>query len=281
MPLLDVRGLQKTYGGRRVVDGVNFHVESGEIVGLLGQNGAGKTTTFRMVMGILRPEAGRVHLEDRDLTRLPMYRRARLGLGYLAQERSVFRQLTVENNILAILETLGLPHAQRRERLTDLLHELGLTRLAQSPAHTLSGGETRRLEIARALVTDPKILLLDEPFSAIDPKTIEDIQKIIAVLRARGMSILLTDHNVFETFVIVDRAYIISDGRVLKHGTPGELIEDEEARRLYLGEKFADYGDAFRRLREDIDRKGRAHAVNLAETRTNIRITRDGKFLDD
>lgn len=273
MPLLEVAELQKTYGDRRVVDGVNLHVDPGEIVGLLGQNGAGKTTTFRMVMGLLKPEKGRVTLEGRDITGMPMYRRARLGIGYLAQESSIFRQLSVEDNVLSILETRGLPHRDRRQRLAELLHDMGLTRIAHSAANTVSGGERRRLEIARALVGDPKVLLLDEPFSAIDPKTIEDIQKIITMLRQGGMSILLTDHNVFETFAIVDRAYIISEGRVLKHGSPSELIEDPETRRLYLGDKFADYGDAFRKLREDIDRKGRAHARDLAETRTNIKLS--------
>ncbi|MDR1613124.1 MAG: LPS export ABC transporter ATP-binding protein [Planctomycetota bacterium] len=261
MPLLEVRGLVKTYNGRRVVDGVDFHVSSGEIVGLLGPNGAGKTTTFRIVMGLIRPEAGRVLLLDEDLSRLPMYQRARRGMGYLSQEPSIFRNMTVEDNVMAILETQGLSRARRRARLEELLGDMNLARLAGSVAHTLSGGERRRLEITRALVASPCLLLLDEPFSGVDPRACEDIQKIISGLQQRGISILVTDHNVFETFTIVDRAYVIRDGRVLRHGTPRELVEDEEARRLYLGDKFSEYGEAFGNLREEVRRKGRDEPI--------------------
>ncbi len=257
MPLMEVHGLQKTYGGRRVVDGVDLHVGRAEIVGLLGPNGAGKTTTFRMIMGMIRTEAGAVKLRGEDISSLAMYMRSRRGVGYLSQEPSVFRNMTVEDNIMAILETQDCDARERRERLAELLSDLGLARLSQSLAYTLSGGERRRLEISRALVTNPEILLLDEPFSGVDPKACEDIQKIVSGLRSRGMSILLTDHNVFETFTIVDRAYIIRDGRVLKHGTPEELVNDKDARRLYLGDKFSEYGDAFRELRSQIEKKSR------------------------
>lgn len=257
MPLLEIRGLVKTYSGRRVVDGVDFHVGSGEIVGLLGPNGAGKTTTFRIVMGIIRSEAGEVKLMNEDISPLPMYKRARHGMGYLSQEPSIFRNMTVEDNVMSILETQNLSRAARRERLAELLGDMNLSRLAKSVAHTLSGGERRRLEICRALVASPNILLLDEPFSGVDPKACEDIQKIIHSLQERGIAILITDHNVFETFTIVDRAYIIRNGKVLKHGTPRDLVEDPEARRLYLGDKFSEYGDAFRHLREEVKRKGR------------------------
>ncbi len=257
MALLDIKGLVKTYSNRRVVDGVDFHVDAGEIVGLLGPNGAGKTTTFRIVMGIIKSEAGAVRLNGENLTKLPMYRRARQGMGYLSQEPSIFRNMTVEDNVLSILETQNLSRGARRERLQELLGDMNLTRLSKSVAHTLSGGERRRLEICRALVASPSILLLDEPFSGVDPKACEDIQKIIYSLQERGIAILITDHNVFETFTIVDRAYIIRNGRVLKHGTPQELVEDDEARRLYLGDKFAEYGEAFKHLREEVRRKGR------------------------
>jgi len=273
MPLLEVRGLQKSFSGRRVVDGVDFHVGRGEIVGLLGPNGAGKTTTFRMVMGMIPSEAGVVKLGADDISGLPMYQRARRGLGYLSQEPSIFRNLSVEDNVLAILETQPIDRRERRERLAELLSDLGLSRLSANIAYTLSGGERRRLEIARALVTHPQILLLDEPFSGVDPRACEEIQKIVSSLSQRGMSILLTDHNVFETFTIVDRAYIIRDGRVLKHGTPDELVNDQEARRLYLGDKFTEYGEAFSRLREEIERKGKAHtAVNIGRTTRILRL---------
>jgi lipopolysaccharide export system ATP-binding protein len=273
MSLLEVKGLQKSYRGRRVVDGVDFHVADGEIVGLLGPNGAGKTTTFRMVMGMIRSEAGAVTLEDKDIGRLPMYRRARLGMAYLAQEPSIFRNMTVEDNLMAILETQPFTRRERLERLHELLQDLGLARLAQSMALQLSGGGRRRLEIGRALVTEPRILLLDEPFSGVDPKASEDIQKIIAELRKRGISILITDHNVFETFTIVDRAYILWDGRVMKHGTPQELVEDKEARRMYLGDKFTEYGDAFRHLRDEIERKShQASPLRIGRTTRILRL---------
>lgn len=257
MPLLEIKGLVKTYSSRRVVDGVDFHVGAGEIVGLLGPNGAGKTTTFRIVMGIIKSEAGSVKLMGDDITKLPMYKRARQGMGYLSQEPSIFRNMTVEDNVMSILETQNLSRFARRERLSELLGDMNLARLSRSIAHTLSGGERRRLEICRALVSSPSILLLDEPFSGVDPKACEDIQKIIYSLQERGISILITDHNVFETFTIVDRAYIIRNGKVLKHGTPQELVEDPEARRLYLGDKFTEYGDAFKHLRDEVRRKGR------------------------
>lgn len=270
MPLLEVRGLQKTYNGRRVVDSVDFHVGHAEIVGLLGPNGAGKTTTFRMVIGMITTEAGDVKCENENVTNLPMYQRARRGMGYLAQEPSIFRNLKVEENIMAVLETQPLSRAERQQRLAELLSDLGLTRLAQSKAGTLSGGEKRRLEIARALVTNPTILMLDEPFAGVDPKACADIQKIIASLRARGMSILITDHNVFETFTIADRVYIIHDGRVLKHGTPEELIEDKQAQRLYLGDKFDQFGQAFQNLRRQIAEKSQSTPAPRIGTTTLI-----------
>lgn len=272
MPLLEVKGLVKTYSNRRVVDGVDFHVSSGEIVGLLGPNGAGKTTTFRIVMGIIRSEAGHVKLIDEDISKLPMYKRARHGMGYLSQEPSIFRNMTVEDNVMAILETQNLTRRGRRERLQELLGDMNLARLSKSLAHTLSGGERRRLEICRALVASPNILLLDEPFSGVDPRACEDIQKIIYSLQQRGISILITDHNVFETFTIVDRAYIIRDGKVLKHGTPQELVEDEDARRLYLGDKFSEYGEAFAKLRDTVRQKGRdMPVIDIGRTTRIIR----------
>ena len=255
MPLLEIKGLVKSYAGRRVVDGIDFHVGAGEIVGLLGPNGAGKTTTFRIVMGITRAETGSVRLMSEDITPLPMYRRARQGMGYLSQEPSIFRNMTVEDNVMSVLETQSLSRTARRMRLAELLRDMNLARLARNTAHTLSGGERRRLEICRALVASPSILLLDEPFSGVDPKSCEDIQKIIFDLHERGIAILITDHNVFETFTIVDRAYIIQNGRVLKHGNPQELVEDREARRLYLGDKFSEYGDAFSHLRDEVRRR--------------------------
>ena len=238
MERLRTERLVKGYNGRPVVDGVDIAVARGEIVGLLGPNGAGKTTTFAMVVGYVRPDGGRIRLDDRDLTELPMYQRARLGIGYLAQEPSIFRKLTVEQNIMAILETLDLPLKERRHRLDLLLNELGITHLARQKAFTLSGGEKRRLEITRALVTNPQFILLDEPFSGIDPITVFEAQEIIRELRRRGLGILLTDHNVRETLEITDRAYIMAEGRVLIAGTAHELITDPRAREIYLGEKF-------------------------------------------
>jgi lipopolysaccharide export system ATP-binding protein len=230
--------LTKSYGGRTVVRGVNLDVASGEIVGLLGPNGAGKTTTFYMTVGLTAPDSGRVELDGRDVTDDPMYLRARKGIGYLPQEASIFRGLTVEQNILAILETMGLSATARRARLGELLAELSLTPLARAPAYTLSGGERRRAEITRALVTSPKFILLDEPFAGIDPIAVSDIQKIIFHLRDRSIGVLITDHNVRETLRITDRAYIVHDGAIFKSGTPASLAADEEVRRIYLGTEF-------------------------------------------
>ena len=235
---LEAVELVKQYHGRAVVNGVSMRVRCGEIVGLLGPNGAGKTTTFYMIVGLVRPNAGRVLFRGQNLTRLPVYRRARMGLGYLAQEASVFRKLTVAENILAILETLALSAAQRRERLAELLEQLSLTRVARQRAYTLSGGERRKLEIARALVRRPAILMLDEPFSGVDPLAVNDIQQIIRGLRERGLGIIVTDHNVRETLAIVDRAYLVYEGQVLREGTSDFLIHDETARELYLGRGF-------------------------------------------
>lgn len=237
--LLRTEGLVKIYGGRRVVDGVDIQVRAGEVVGLLGPNGAGKTTTFYITVGLVRPNAGRVFFDGAEVTHLPMHQRARRGMGYLAQEPSVFRKLTVEENILAILETLPLSAAERQRRLQDLLAELDIQHLAKRKAFTLSGGERRRLEITRALVTGPKLLLLDEPFSGVDPIAVYEVQKIIAELRRRGLGMLLTDHNVRETLRIVDRAYIISHGKVLREGTSEFLISDPQSREIYLGPEFS------------------------------------------
>ena len=230
--------LTKSYGGRTVVRGVSIEVASGEIVGLLGPNGAGKTTTFSMTVGLTAPDSGRVILDTEDLTDDPMYVRARKGIAYLPQEPSIFRGLTVEQNILAILETLDLNRAQRRQRLNELLAELNLTPLAKSPAHTLSGGERRRAEITRALVTSPRFILLDEPFAGIDPIALAEIQKIVFHLKSRGIGVLITDHNVRETLRITDRAYIVHDGVIFRSGTPDTLAADEEVRGIYLGDAF-------------------------------------------
>ena len=238
MPTLRTHNLTKSYGGRTVVRGVSLDVSSGEIVGLLGPNGAGKTTTFYMTVGLTAPDSGRVELDGHDVTDDPMYIRARKGIGYLPQEPSIFRGLTVEQNLLAILETMGLDGATRRARLRELLAELNLTPLAQSPAHTLSGGERRRAEITRALVISPKFILLDEPFAGIDPIAVSDIQKIIFHLKDRGIGVLITDHNVRETLRITDRAYIVHDGAIFKSGTPDSLAADDEVRRIYLGTDF-------------------------------------------
>jgi lipopolysaccharide export system ATP-binding protein len=221
-----------------VVQGVDLQIRTGEVVGLLGPNGAGKTTTFYMVVGLTRPDRGRVFLGDADITALPMYQRARAGIGYLPQEASVFRGLTAEENVLAILETLNLPLGERRTRARNLLHELGIGAMARQPADTLSGGERRRLEISRALATSPAFILLDEPFAGIDPLAVQDIQAIIGQLKGRGIGVLITDHNVRETLKITDRAYILRDGAVFRSGTPADLAADEEVRRVYLGESF-------------------------------------------
>ena len=239
MPTLRTHDLTKSYGGRTVVRGINLEVTSGEIVGLLGPNGAGKTTTFYMVVGLTAPDAGRVVLDGHDVTDDPMYVRARKGIGYLPQEASIFRGLTVEQNILAILETMDGDAASRRARLEELLAELNLTPLAQAPAHTLSGGERRRAEITRALVISPKFILLDEPFAGIDPIAVTDIQKIIFHLKDRGIGVLITDHNVRETLGLTDRAYIIYAGEVLREGDAEDIINDPDVRRLYLGEDFS------------------------------------------
>src|SRR3977135_1965317 len=238
MSTLRTEGLTKSYGGRFVVRGVNLDVASGEIVGLLGPNGAGKTTTFYMTVGLTAPDSGRVELDGHDVTDDPMYVRARKGIGYLPQEPSIFRGLTVEQNILAILETMGLDATTRRARLRELLGELNLTPLAQAPAYTLSGGERRRAEITRALVISPKFILLDEPFAGIDPIAVTDIQKIIFHLKDRGIGVLITDHNVRETLRITDRAYIVHDGVIFRSGTPDFLAADEEGKRIYLGGVF-------------------------------------------
>jgi lipopolysaccharide export system ATP-binding protein len=238
MATLRTHALTKSYGGRTVVRGVSLDVASGEVVGLLGPNGAGKTTTFYMVVGLTAPDSGRVELDGHDVTSDPMYVRARKGIAYLPQEPSIFRGLSVEQNILAILETLGLDAATRRRRLRELLAELNLTPLARSRAYTLSGGERRRVEITRALVISPKFILLDEPFAGIDPIAVTDIQKIIFHLKARGIGVLITDHNVREPLRITDRAYIVHDGVIFRSGTPGDLAADEDVKRIYLGAEF-------------------------------------------
>ena len=236
--LLVTEKLVKEYRRRRVVNGVSITVAAGEIVGLLGPNGAGKTTTFNMVVGVIRPDEGAVRFQQRDITRLPMHRRARLGMGYLTQEPSIFRKLTVEQNILAILETCQVDRRERAIRLQYLLDELDLSGLARNMAYTLSGGEKRRLEITRALVTSPKLLLLDEPFSGIDPIAVYEVQKITRRLKERGLGILITDHNVRETLKLVDRAYLIHKGEVLYEGTAEQLVSDPKAREIYLGPDF-------------------------------------------
>ena len=240
MVILDVQGLVKTYGSRRVVDGVDFQVHRGEIVGLLGPNGAGKTTSFRMTCGMIEPNAGKVVLNDIDVTRWPMYRRAREGgMGYLAQESSVFRKLTVQDNLLGVMELLGMDRKTRRRRCDELLEQFNITKLRKSLALSLSGGERRRLEIARALVSDPQIILLDEPFTGIDPVTIDSIQVIIRNLRDDGIAILITDHQVRETLAITDRSYVIREGKVLCHGSREVVISNPEARKYYFGEGIA------------------------------------------
>jgi lipopolysaccharide export system ATP-binding protein len=236
--LLATDKLIKEYRNRRVVNGVSITVAAGETVGLLGPNGAGKTTTFNMVVGVIKPDAGAVQFQQRDITRLPMHKRARLGMGYLTQEPSIFRKLTVEQNILAILETCRLSRQERAIRLKYLLDELDMARLSKSKAYTLSGGEKRRLEITRALVTSPKLLLLDEPFSGIDPIAVYEVQKIVRRLKERGLGILITDHNVRETLKLVDRAYLIHKGEVVYEGAAEELVNDPKAREIYLGPEF-------------------------------------------
>ena len=237
-PLLRTEKLVKIYGGRAVVNGVDINVKRGEIVGLLGPNGAGKTTSFYMIVGLVRPNSGRVFFEGQDVTRMPMFKRARAGMGYLPQEESIFRKLTVEQNIMAILETTNLSKAQRKARCEELLHQFGIEHIAKNEALTLSGGEKRRLTIARSLVTSPSLLMLDEPFSGVDPIAVFDVQQIVTNLRESGLAILITDHNVRETLSIVDRAYLIFEGRVESEGTKDFLLNDPVSRKLYLGESF-------------------------------------------
>jgi len=238
MPLLEVQHLLKRYGRKTVVNDVSFSVDAGQVVGLLGPNGAGKTTSFRMTIGMISPDGGAVFLKGEDVTRLPMYLRARRGMGYLSQEPSVFQRMTVLDNILAIIETLDIPRREHKARGMAILQELGLGQLAGSLALNLSGGERRRLEIARALVTNPAVIMLDEPFSGVDPKKVSDIKQMIATMRDRGIGILLTDHNVRDTLSITDRAYIIDEGVILMHGVPDDVVADEAVRARYLGHDF-------------------------------------------
>lgn len=238
MAILKTKGLIKAYGARRVVNSVDIDINGGQIVGLLGPNGAGKTTTFYMIVGLIKPEEGSVLLNDADITNLPMYMRAKNGIGYLPQDTSIFQKLTVEDNIMAVLETLEIPKEERLSRLEVLLDELKIKRLRKNRAYTLSGGERRRLEITRALVTRPSFLLLDEPFSGIDPIAVNEVQEIIRQLKARGLGILVTDHNVRETLSITDHSYIMADGRILISGDANVLLNDPKAREVYLGAKF-------------------------------------------
>jgi lipopolysaccharide export system ATP-binding protein len=236
--LLRAEGLRKVYRKRAVVDGVDLELRQGEVVGLLGPNGAGKTTSFYIIVGFIRPDAGRVVLDDQDISSLPMYRRARLGIAYLPQESSIFRKLTVEENVLAILETLRLGGAQRRQRLEQLLELMGITHIRKSRGYQLSGGERRRVEIARALVTQPKFILLDEPFAGIDPIAVADLQRAVSQLKDQGLGILITDHNVRETLSITDRAYILFEGRIELAGSATEIVASDKAKAIYLGESF-------------------------------------------
>ena len=239
MGKLSTSGLMKTYGGRKVVNGISLEINPGEVVGLLGPNGAGKTTTFYMIVGLTKPDGGHILLDGEDITDCPIYVRARKGLNYLPQEPSIFRNMTVEENILSILETLKLDEDERKRRLSELLQELDITSLARNQAHSLSGGERRRVEITRALVTSPKYMLLDEPFAGIDPLAVADIQKIIGKLKAKGIGVLISDHNVRETLSVCDRAYIVFEGNVLVAGTPTEIAGSEKARQIYFGEGFS------------------------------------------
>ncbi|OJV25720.1 MAG: LPS export ABC transporter ATP-binding protein [Bacteroidetes bacterium 37-13] len=236
--VLRAENLVKTYKGRRVVNEVSYDVKQGEIVGLLGPNGAGKTTSFYMTVGLIKPDKGNIFLEEHNITEMPMYKRAKNGVGYLPQEASVFRNLSVEDNIAAVLEMTTLTKAQQKEKLESLLAEFGLNRVRKSMGNVLSGGERRRTEIARALATSPKFILLDEPFAGIDPIAVEDIQKIVAKLKEKNIGILITDHNVQETLSITDRAYLLFEGKILKQGNPDELAADEMVRKLYLGQNF-------------------------------------------
>ncbi|MFA5509367.1 MAG: LPS export ABC transporter ATP-binding protein [Candidatus Cloacimonadaceae bacterium] len=238
MHKIQAKNLVKIYGRRTVVNDLSMEINQGEVVGILGPNGAGKTTTFYMIIGLAKPNKGRVLLNDREITRLPMFKRARLGLGYLAQAPSIFAKLSVEDNVLAILQTLKLPRAEQKRRLEEALGELGLSKLSKQKAYTLSGGERRKLEITRALVTNPSFIFMDEPFAGVDPIAVADIQDIIAKLRDKDIGVMITDHNVIETLKIVNRAYIIYEGKIIVSGSSKELINDEKARQLYLGERF-------------------------------------------
>lgn len=240
MELLRAEKLVKTYGGRTVVNSVSISVSDGEIVGLLGRNGAGKTTSFRMTVGMIKPDSGKVIFDGHDVTTMPMYKRARKGIGYLSQQPSIFQRLTVRENLMAILETLKISRSARRDRCNELLEQFGLTIQQKQKARTLSGGERRKLEIARALVTNPMIVLLDEPFSGVDPIAVEDLQREIVKLRSSGISVLLTDHNVRETLKVTDRSYILDSGNILREGAPGDLVRDELVRSTYLGESIRD-----------------------------------------
>jgi lipopolysaccharide export system ATP-binding protein len=237
-PILDVRNLAKSYSGKNVVNGLSFHVKEGEVVGLLGPNGAGKTTAFYMTIGLISPDNGEIFFKEKNVTKLAIHKRAQMGMGYLAQEPSIFRSLTVEENILCILETLPISKEERLKRLETLLRELHLETHAKKRATSLSGGERRRLEITRALVTEPSLLLLDEPFANIDPIAVHDVKQLIKLLKAKGISVLITDHNAREIFSIVDRSYLVRDGKVFLSGTVGELLENQDARTYYFGENF-------------------------------------------
>jgi len=238
MHALEAKKLEKSYRGKKIVRGVSLQVKYGEVVGLLGPNGAGKTTTFYMVVGLVRPDQGRIILDGTDISKMPMYQRARNGIGYLSQEPSVFRKLTVSENLMAILETMEIPAVERKERMDHLFAELGIAHLADCMAYTLSGGERRRVEIARSLTLSPKFILLDEPFAGIDPLALQDIQGIISLLKSKGIGILITDHNVRETLAITDRAYIISEGKIIEAGTAAEITASPRVRQFYLGETF-------------------------------------------
>jgi len=235
---LRTTGLRKVYRGRAVVDNVDLELNQGEIVGLLGPNGAGKTTSFYMIVGFITPDGGKVHVEGREISRLPMYKRARLGIGYLPQESSIFRQLTVEDNVMAVLQSLKMNRTDRRRRRDELLDMMGVSHIRKNRGYELSGGERRRVEIARALVTEPKFMLLDEPFAGIDPIAVADLQTVVTQLRDEGLGILITDHNVRETLNITDRAYILFEGKIEMSGTSEEIVSSEKARKIYLGEKF-------------------------------------------
>jgi lipopolysaccharide export system ATP-binding protein len=237
--LIQTRKLQKAYKGRKVVREVDIHVKPGEIVGLLGPNGAGKTTSFYMIVGLVTPSGGEVFFNGQDVTRVPMFKRARMGMGYLSQEPSIFRKLTVHDNVMGVLETLPLSRKQRKERLEELLEDLKIAHLARQKAYTLSGGERRRLEITRALVTNPSIILLDEPFAGVDPLAVNDVQEIIKKLRDKGLGVLITDHSVRDTLEVVDRAYLLCEGQVLREGNSDFLVNDEVSRELYLGPRFS------------------------------------------